>query len=162
MESGLIAYPQLCWIGSAVDWKEVLMRFANLAEKEGFARHGFGEALVQREQEYPTGLPMLIPIAIPHAYPEFVIRPGVGVALLDPPVEFREMGGEENQWLSVRLVILMLVTQETAHNSDLATIIRMFQDPKWYPEFSSSKKAEELAGSFQSLFSRQVEESMKK
>lgn len=155
MNSGLIAHPQLSWIGSAANWEEVLQRFADLAEKEGFARPGFGAALIQREKEYPTGLPMQIPLAIPHAYPEFIYKPGVGVALLDPPVEFREMGGEEDQWLSVRLVVLMLVAQETAHNSDLATIIRMFQSPDWYPLFSKATTPEELANSFQSLFAKE-------
>jgi galactitol PTS system EIIA component len=152
MKSGLISHPQLCWIGSAADWKEVLQRFAALAEKEGFARPGFAEALIQRENEYPTGLPMEIPLAIPHAYPEFVIHPGVGVALLNPPVSFREMGGEEDQWLSVHLVVLMLVTKEIAHNSDLSAIIAMFKAPQWYDIFSKATTPQELAACFQSLF----------
>jgi galactitol PTS system EIIA component len=152
MKSGLISYPQLCWIGSAADWKEVLGRFADLAQKEGFARPGFKEALISRESEFPTGLPMQIPLAIPHAYPEYVIQPGVGVALLDPPVVFREMGGEEDQCLSVRLVVLMLVTQDIAHNSDLSTIIDMFKDPQWYALFSKATTPQQLATFFQSLF----------
>jgi galactitol PTS system EIIA component len=154
MNSGLVAHPQLSWIGSASSWREVLQRFADLAEAEGFARPGFGAALISREEEYPTGLPMKIPLAIPHAYPEFVIQPGVGVALLDPAVEFREMGGEEDQVLSVRLVVLMLVTQETAHNADLSTIIRMFKNPEWYEKFSTAADPSELAASFQALFAQ--------
>src|ERR1035437_9385608 len=119
METGLKPFPQLCWIGSAIDWKEVLLKFSDMAEKNGFVRSGFGEALIAREKEYPTGLPTEIPLAIPHAYPEYIIKSGVGLALLDPPVTFRQMGGEEDQWLSVKLVVLMVVTQEIAHNSDL-------------------------------------------
>jgi PTS system galactitol-specific IIA component len=159
LKSGLNPHPVLCWLGSAADWKEVLVHFADLAEKEGFAHPGFCEAIIQREEEYPTGLPMQIPLAIPHAYPQFVIKPGVGIALLDPPVSFREMGGEEDQWLPVRLVVLMLATQEIAHNSDLSTIIRMFQNPQWYDHFSQAGTPEELAEKFQFLF-EQAEQSM--
>ncbi|MEA4909418.1 MAG: PTS sugar transporter subunit IIA [Chloroflexi bacterium] len=154
MESGLNAYAPLCWIGSAQDWREVLRRFAGLAEQEGFARDGFGDALIQREEEFPTGLPMQVPVAIPHAYPEYVLHPGVGVALLDPPVSFREMGGEEDQWLTVRLVVLMLVTDETAHTDDLSVLIQMFRDPQWYTAFSQATRPQELADCFQSLFEK--------
>ena len=155
MKSGLTAYPQLCWIGSASDYTEVLSKFAELAEGEGFALPGFANALIQREGEFPTGLPMVIPLAIPHAYPEFVVRSGVGVALLDPPVSFREMGGEEDQWLSVRLVVLMLVTSEIAHNTDLSIIIGMFKDPEWFIPFSKAGTPQELAKCFQSLFEKE-------
>lgn len=154
MESGLIAHPQLCWIGSAKGWEKVLRNFAILAVEQGFARNGFGDALVQRETDFPTGLPMKIPLAIPHAYPEYVIKPGVGIALLDPPVSFREMGNDEGRMLEVRLVVLMLVTEDIAHNSDLSTIIAMFKDPVWYDSFKEATTSLELATAFQSLFEK--------
>lgn len=157
MKTGLISHPQLCWIGSAADWREVLGRFGALAEQEGFARPGFSEALIQREEEYPTGLPMQIPLAIPHAYPEFVIQPGVGVALLDPPVSFREMGGEEDQWLSVRLVVLMLATQEIAHTSDLSAIIRIFKGTEWFDQFANAATPEALSDCFRSRLEAEQE-----
>lgn len=155
MKTGLVAYPQLCWLGSASDWKEVLSNFASITDREGFTRPGFCEALIQREEEFPTGLPMEIPLAIPHAYPEYVIKPGVGVALLDPAVTFREMGGEEDQTLLARLVVLMLVTPDIAHTSDLSIIIDMFKDPGWLNIFSKAGTPEELANCFQSLFEKE-------
>ena len=154
MESGLIAHPQLCWIGSAKDWENVLRRFGKLAIAEGFARTGFSDALVQREKDFPTGLPMQIPLAIPHAYPEYIIHPGVGIALLEPPVSFCEMGNDEGKLLDVRLVVLMLVTEDIAHNSDLSTIIHMFKNPAWYESFKKATKPKELAEAFQNLFDR--------
>lgn len=151
MGSGLIVYPSLCWIGTAKNWEEVLHYFADLAMKNGFAKAGFDDALIQREKEFPTGLPMEIPIAIPHAYPEYINQPGIGIALLQPPVNFRQMGSEEEIWLPVHLVLLMLVTQDIAHSSDLSVIIRMFQDVGWYESFSKAKTPDELAKCFNDL-----------
>jgi PTS system galactitol-specific IIA component len=136
------------------EWEQVLRHFAWRAIDKGFARAGFGDALIQRERAIPTGLPLQIPLAIPHAYPEYIFHSGVGIALLDPPVNFHEMGKNNGSFLSVRLVILMLTAKGISCNKELSTIIRMFDNAEWYENFSKVTRAEELANAYHALFNK--------
>lgn len=106
--AGVIA--ALCHVRPvAATAEDVLRLLARSARTEGCVADGFEQALLAREREHPTGLPTPTPVAIPHADPVHVLRPGLGAALLDPPVEFGEMGSDGGP-VACRLVVLLLVT----------------------------------------------------
>ncbi len=69
---------------------EAIETLARLAQKQGFVEEEFVEKVLAREKEYPTGLEMPIPLAIPH------IADGckecfVAVATLQSSVIFKSM-----------------------------------------------------------------------
>ena len=68
----------------------VIARLAELARDEGFVEDLFVARIQEREKEYPTGLPMPIPLAIPHIGDGCVV-PFVSVATLASPVVFKNM-----------------------------------------------------------------------
>lgn len=83
---------------------------------------GYTNALLRREQKFPTGLPtMPYGVAIPHADGQYVIRPGLAVCTLNTPISFQEMGNS-NGIVSVRLVILIALPM--AQQRDQAEVLQ--------------------------------------
>ncbi len=76
------------------NWMDVLKIISDKMYEKGFVKKEFYEALIERENNFPTGLPIDgdIKIAIPHVYPEFVEKSGIGIGILEKPVLFGEMG----------------------------------------------------------------------
>lgn len=84
----------------------------------GAVTPGFRDAVIAREESYPTGLPTVIGTAIPHTDPEHVRVPGVAVATLAAPVEFRQMGAPA-QTVAVRLVVMLVLDADGLHTQPL-------------------------------------------
>lgn len=100
---------------------------------DALARHGavspeYGRDVLQREQQYPTGLPTQgIKVAIPHAGSEHVIRSAMAVALLDKPVTFHCMDKPE-EGLPVRIVFLLANKKPDEQVKFLRSIMSLFED----------------------------------
>ncbi|MDR3164199.1 MAG: PTS sugar transporter subunit IIA [Synergistaceae bacterium] len=83
---------------------EVIACLAGLARQEGFVEDLFVKKIQERELEYPTGLSMPVPLAIPHISDGCVV-PFVSIATLASPVVFKSMdrsGGD----ICARIVFL--------------------------------------------------------
>lgn len=111
--------------GSAED---VLGTIARHLLAEGLVKDSFPNALRDREQRYPTGLPTRIPTAIPHADAEHVRTRCLAVATLDQPVEFGEMGGSDGDTVATQLLVLPLVTDPDAMVPALQRMIGALTD----------------------------------
>lgn len=115
-------------IGPDASAEPVLRALAAHLQGLGAVAPTFADALVAREAAYPTGLPLPVPVAIPHAEPDHVLRGGVAVATLAHPARFGEMGAS-GRILPVRLVVAILVTDVHAHVGDLAVLLERLRDP---------------------------------
>ena len=129
---------------------EVLEALAARALAAGRVRPSFAKALIEREAAYPTGLPTVIPVAIPHADVEHVLKSGLGIALLKNPVTFGEMGSDGGT-VEARLVVLILVTQPEQQVTLLTKLIDVFQQPGWFDAVDGTTDVEELAQTFARL-----------
>lgn len=107
---------------------DVLEAVAALALERGFVRPSFTQALVDRERDHPTGLPTPVPVAIPHADTEHVLRPALAAVLLDPPVPFGEMGGAGGD-VAVRLAVVLMVTDPARQVGLLSRLITALRRP---------------------------------
>ena len=63
----------------AADRDQVLTAMAHQLDESGVTNAGFLEALLKREENYPTGLPISGGVAIPHTDPQYVTRDAVAV-----------------------------------------------------------------------------------
>ena len=72
------------------DCAQVIDALAGLAKVQGLVEDPFLEKIQQREIEYPTGLAMPIPLAIPHIS-DGCLQPFVSIATLKTPVIFKSM-----------------------------------------------------------------------
>jgi PTS system galactitol-specific IIA component len=71
--------------------EEVLEELSNAAINAGYAKPGYYEAILEREEEYPTGLHTPeIKVAIPHADAEWANTPSLTIGLLEHPVIFKQ------------------------------------------------------------------------
>ena len=104
---------------------EVLYNIAKVLMEKGVAKDTFYEALLQRENEYPTGLPIgEINIAIPHTYPEHINEVAITIAIPKKPVVFRNMGDKDEEILIS--VILCLTMRKMDDNVKLLPALMGF------------------------------------
>lgn len=109
--------------------REVIELLESALVKQGFAKEGAVRGALSREEKYPTGLNMDIPIAIPHGGPEFTIRKGFAIATLKNPVKFREMGNSAKV-LDVRIVIVPALTGNEEDGNGFYELIQKLKDYK--------------------------------
>lgn len=135
---------------AASSGEDALRMLAGQAFAAGFVKESFVEALLARERSYPTGLPTTIPVAIPHAEPEHVIRSGIGLALLDAPLPFREMGSEHDV-VGARAIALLLVPDGGSHVDTLQALTKIFRTADWYERLAAARDPGELAATMNAM-----------
>jgi PTS system galactitol-specific IIA component len=134
----------------AADDVEVLTALAEQAETAGWVRPSFKTAVLEREGAYPTGLPTLIPVAIPHADVEHVLKSGLGIASLKNAVRFGEMGGADRH-VDARVVVLILVSDPGQQVELLTKLVDLFQQPGWFEKIEAASGVEDLVEVFTRL-----------
>lgn len=106
---------------------EVIARLAARLTGKGYVTPEFAEAVVKREQEFATGLPTAVPVAIPHTSARYCVRSALAVGLLKEPVDFGEMGNPQ-QVLPVRIVFLLAIADPDAQVLWLQRFMRGLRD----------------------------------
>lgn len=99
-------------------------------------RPGFEKALIEREHEYPTGLPTQpVGVALPHADPKLVVQAGLIIVVLRNPVMFEEMGNPD-QKVEVRVVIGIALPEDFIENQTpmLSWLLEKIQQVTWLNE----------------------------
>jgi len=121
------------------DARSTIAELARLLEAEGKVKTSFLKAVLEREAEFPTGLPTPgAAIAIPHADPQHCIEPAVAVGILKNPVGFAEMGSPQST-LDVRIVFLLSVTRPEDHVEWLSKLASAFQNPQFAQRLLEAK-----------------------
>lgn len=93
----------------------------------GYVKESYGPAVIEREVQFPTGLPTEpIEIAIPHTDSRHVNRNAVCMLKLTKPVEFRQMGDEQNRVAAI--IVLLLAVSDEDHMDMLAELMELFSD----------------------------------
>lgn len=147
----LAALPALSVVGLAAgDAVQVLRALAARAVAGGLVEPSFPDAVVARELRYPTGLPTVVPVAIPHAEPEHVRTSGFAVATLAAPVPFGVMGSSSDV-IAIDLVVMLLIADAHQQVDVLTRLIAMFQQPDWDRPLRAANNPAELARAFDAL-----------
>lgn len=108
-----------------------------------------------REDACPTGLPTLIPVAIPHADPIHVLKPGRGVAVLAHPVRFGEMG-DAGTCVDARVVVMILVQDPNEQGYLLTQLITVFQRSDCFYRLEQATDLDTLVAVFDTLLIAEV------
>lgn len=113
---------QITRFEQALSRRELLLKMAEIAVENGWAKEGFAQALLEREEKYPTGIHAPgSGIAIPHADAEWTLTPGLIVAVLDQPVVFEPMGGQGGE-VEANLIFLLLISNPEDHVAFLSAL----------------------------------------
>jgi len=121
--------------------QEAIAALASLLLKQHLVDDGFSEAVLAREEVYPTGLPLPdIPVAIPHTDAGHCKSPAMAVGILDRPIEFGEMGAEPGSMLQVRIVFLLALNNPKTQVDFLQRLVALFQTPGLLAELVRLRK----------------------
>lgn len=132
----------------ARDAAEAIRVLGNLLHQQGYVRDTFVDAVLEREKGFPTGLPTAeIQVAIPHADVEHVVKPGIAIGVLEEPIEFGEMGTED-QKVRVKIVCMLAVRQSETLVSLLKNLVGMFQDVDFLRQIVNAGDAAQIAAIF--------------
>lgn len=103
----------------------------------------FIEAVISREEKYPTGLPTSIPVALCHTDPEYVKRSFLTVATLEQPVPFHEMGNPD-QIQEVRIVFFLGILDKDKHIDVLKNIMKFIQSERLLQSICATDSKKEI------------------
>ena len=124
--------------------KAVIAILCERLVKEGYVGPSYCQATLDRERQFPTGLPTLpYPTAIPHAEADGVTNTGVAIAVLGHPVPFQAMDSPKES-LDVRIVLLMAVADSANQVSMLQWVCTLVQDQSVVQALSSVKSPSEV------------------
>lgn len=115
--------------GSAEDREEAIRMCGEALYQAGLVSKQFGELCVNREREYPTGLPTEIPTAIPHAKDEGITESSVCFLKLDKPVVFNRMD-DDSQVVNTDMIFNLAIKDPNEHLKVLQNMMSFLNDPE--------------------------------
>lgn len=124
--------------------EEVLKKLAGLLVERGYAKESFLQALLEREEAYPTGLQTRVTgVAIPHTDTGHVIKPALAIATLAEPVSFRAMDNPQKE-IPVELIIVMAIKESDTQLAALQKIMQILQDENTLTKIRQARQAKEI------------------
>lgn len=113
-------------------------------KKNGYVNEEYLSGILEREKEFPTGLATkTYPIAIPHGFPENVIKPGIFVYKVNRPISFKQMGSS-TEVVDVRMIFLLVIKDPKDQILILQNLVNKFMDKKEMDKLFSAKSSKEL------------------
>lgn len=92
----------------------------------GYVSEEFQQAVKEREDKYPTGLPgPVCDIAVPHTDPEYVVKPFIAVVTTKKGVPFVQMATRD-EYLKSRIIFVLGFKTGKYQVKILQTLIRRF------------------------------------
>ena len=112
------------------DGETTIRRLVDSMVKAGFVDGRFADDVLLREKTFPTGLPTVpLAIAMPHADPDYVHGSAVGVAVLDSPVKFGQMGTDGSIQVEAHLVFLLAIKEREKQVTLIGELMGLVQTP---------------------------------
>jgi len=114
---------------NAENSEEVIRFLAAKLADVSHVRPSFADAVLAREKNMPTGLPLGLDanVAIPHTDPEHVLKAGLALATLEKPVLFANMEEPEEK-IPVGTVFLLAINDKDKQIDVLQKIMALIQD----------------------------------
>lgn len=131
---------------------QALEQLANTLLQEGMVKPDFPSAIVEREEEYCTGLAFEeMGIAIPHTTPNHVINPCIAIGVPTRPITFRSMG-TPNIPCETEMIFMLAITDPDMQLDFLQTFMHILQTPGRLRDLKACKTQENLTSLFKSYF----------
>lgn len=110
-------------------WNEAIRACADILYKNGNVDDGFCQACIEREEEYPTGLPAAIGVAIPHTKSEHVYCSGICVLRSNKPISFRRMD-DPDMCVETNFVFNLAIDDPNKQLNTLSKVMEFIQNDK--------------------------------
>ncbi|WP_054522587.1 HPr family phosphocarrier protein [Thermanaerothrix daxensis] len=132
-------------------FQEVIQRMADHLLTHGYVKSTYPQAVLKREQQFPTALPTPIPVSFPHTDVSHCLRPAIAVGVLRHPVKFGFMG-DPTQQLDVRVVFMLSVTRPEYQVKTLQKLIDLCQEAENIERILNASVAREVVKVLSALF----------
>jgi PTS system galactitol-specific IIA component len=110
--------------------KELIQLMAQRLINDELVKNDFIEAILERENEYPTGVPIGdIAAAIPHTDAIHVKKSAMVVSILENPVYFGNMANPD-QNLPVQIVFMLAMKEPAYQVSWLKKLLKFLNNPQ--------------------------------
>lgn len=131
----------------AKDMEDVMRQLGGALTEAGYAKDSYVDALIEREKEYPTGLNAeVFGVAIPHTPVEHILKTTIAIGVLHDPVEFVEMGSDDDK-LAVSIIFMLCIAGKPGahdHIDELQAVLSIIQDPETLKKIKDAKDAEKI------------------
>ena len=122
----------------------VIERLFEKLHAHQYVKESFLEAVLKREEVYPTGLPLAkTGVAIPHTDSEHVLKPAIAVSILKNPVIFSMMGSPDTK-INVDIVLMLAISDPQKQLSMLQHLMNVFQDEQAMEAIKNVKTEEKI------------------
>lgn len=140
---GLYTNQTMLSIGEEAENAEAVIRLlCGKAMENGCIEPEFITAVLAREKEYPTGLPTVVPIAIPHIH-DGCKRSFFAMSVLESSISFQCMGDPE-ETVEAQIVFLFGITDPSYQTAVLKKFCTIFQDEETLHQLLDIKDEEKL------------------
>lgn len=113
--------------GSARNREEAILLCADALYAAGYVGTEFGKLCIDREKEYPTGLPTEIPTAIPHAKDERISQSSICFLRLEKPVAFKRMD-DDTEEIRTDMIFNLAIKDPNDHLNALQNMMAFLND----------------------------------
>lgn len=108
---------------------EAIEMAAKPLKEQGYVSEGFVVAVMEREKNFPTGLPTSVGVALPHTEAGYVVNEGISILTLEKPIIFSGMGNPKEE-VPVEIIFLLAINNPVKQINVLQTIVTIIQDEK--------------------------------
>lgn len=123
--------------------EELFKKVENFLTKLNFVKQGYSEALIKRENQYPTGIKIGdYGIAVAHTDASYILKSDVLFCKLIDSIEFSSM--ETNEVIDVNFVFILLLENGEDHLQMLQKIALTMQDGEFLEQVIRTQTKEEL------------------
>ena len=123
--------------------KEVLSSLADYLIEEKMVNPSFKNAVLEREDSYPTGLQFDgYGIALPHTDSEHVIKSQIAIMTLEKPVKFIEMASTDKE-IDVKTIFMLALKDSNQHIKILQKVMELLQDKEAMSKIESFDDSKE-------------------
>lgn len=123
--------------------KEVLSSLADYLIEEKMVKPSFKNAVLEREDSYPTGLQFDgYGIALPHTDSEHVIKSQIAIMTLEKPVKFIEMASTDKE-IDVKTIFMLVLKDSNQHIKILQKVMELLQDKEAMSKIESFDDSKE-------------------
>ncbi len=130
------------------DREEALKFLANELYLKGYVKEQYIESIIDREKNYPTGLPSTYPkIAIPHTSNDLVNTTSIAVMTLEKGIKFRNMENNEEE-IDIDILVMLAISEPKAQLEMLQSIVKIIQDESLRLKIKESNSKQEIKNIF--------------
>lgn len=144
-------------ITEETDRDQLIYQLAGEMAAHGMVEECYGKSVLERELEFPTGVPTPVPIAIPHSERSQVFKAGIGVAVLRNSAKFASME-DPNLYLDVKVVFMLAASLNDEHLYMIKDIMEIIQDTQVVTRLLAAKSTVEVEDIMHSEFSKRENE----